>query len=305
MNTKRKLNCYIFSNLIISFLSLNLLTNNQTNNLVLINNIGTGNLKEIYQIKTDSFKVNDNTNVIHVSNKVVQSKNTKIINYVKPSYNQITGTNLVNYAKNYLGLRYVSGGYSLTNGTDCSGFTKLIYNEFNINLGRNVNSQIYSGQYVSKNDLEPGDLVFYGYNSNHASHVAIYMGNSLVIHQSNPNDGVKISPLNMMVYITARRVIFEDVIKEAPIQNSQEKEEIIDNDNLTDNEFNKTDTEINKEDKNTNLDKIEESNSDSSLEIKDEIINDIVEEEIIDNKDISNLEEPIIKEDNSSLNTVL
>jgi len=86
----------------------------------------------------------------------------------------------------------------------------LIYKEFGISLGRTVASQQYSGTYVSKSDLMPGDLVFYSYGSV-ASHVAIYIGDGLIIHESTPRDGVKISSVNIMNYITARRLITSNV----------------------------------------------------------------------------------------------
>ena len=224
MNTKKRLNCYIFSNLIVSCLSLNILTNGTTTEL--ISKESSNTLNKIYEkeaivetIETPDTIISTEQlpSVAQISNKNVQSENNYA--YYKPTYNSVTGTNLVNYAKNFLGLRYVSAGNSLVTGTDCSGFTKLIYKEFGITLGRTVSSQIYNGTYVSKNDLEPGDLVFYSYGSV-ASHVAIYMGNGLIIHESNPRDGVKISSVNIMNYITARRLITSNVQS-----NSQQVEE--------------------------------------------------------------------------------
>ncbi len=220
MNTKKGLNCYIFSNLIVTFLSLNFLINvplstniaNQNDSYVLSKAYETevlanSNLNMGYKTQTTN---TPSTTTISVSRVNVNSQN--YISYIKPSYNSVTGASLVEYAKHYLGLRYVHGGNSLTTGTDCSGFTQLIFREFEIYLGRTVSSQMYSGKYVSKSDLQPGDLVFYGYSSNYASHVGIYMGNGLVIHQSNPRDGVKINTVNMMVYVTARRLITSNVV---------------------------------------------------------------------------------------------
>ena len=217
MNTKKRLNCYVFSNLIISLLSLNIITNNEKT--LLVEKTSNNTLNKIYEKEViESISIPDtiissenNTTVVSISNKSVQSENKVKVSYTKPSYNSITGTNLVNYARNFLGLRYVSAGNSLSTGTDCSGFTRLIYGEFGISLGRTVSSQVYSGTYVSRDDLQPGDLVFYSYG-NVASHVAIYMGNGLIIHESNPRDGVKISSVNIMNYITARRLITSNVV---------------------------------------------------------------------------------------------
>ena len=168
--------------------------------------------KEDLQVETETEplsekkeeKANNNSKVITISKANTASKK-----YVKASYDAVTGNAVVEYAKKYLGLRYVRGGNSLSTGTDCSGFTKLIYKEFGINLSRAVSGQRYAGRYVQKSDLQKGDLIFYGTKAGVASHVAIYIGNGQVIHQSTPKHGVKINSMNMMVYITARRVITE------------------------------------------------------------------------------------------------
>ncbi len=230
MKTKVRLNCYFFSNLIVGLLSLNMVFNNEPKVLVAASN-KEGELEAIYAYTEDleeevvepevvEEEPIEATTTVSVTKKTLAS--SKVIPYVKPSYNSVTGMNLVNYAKHYLGLRYVHAGNSLSTGTDCSGFTRLIFKEFGINLGRTVSSQLYSGSYVSKSDLQPGDLVFYGY-SNYASHVAIYIGGGMVIHESNPRDGVKISSVNMMHYITARRLITASVVKE------EEKPPVVEN----------------------------------------------------------------------------
>jgi len=307
MNTKKRLNCYVFSNLMVSFLALNVITN--TPSIELVKRTSSNTLNKIYESEIitsivnvpDTTIINDDApSVITVSNKTVRSERVESStskSYVKPSYNSVTGTNLVNYARNYLGLRYVSAGNSLQTGTDCSGFTRLIYKEFGINLGRTVSSQVYSGTYVSKSDLQPGDLVFYSYGSV-ASHVAIYMGNGLIIHESNPRDGVKISSVNIMNYITARRLITAsvtnnvsssttEVTKEVKEEVKQEekteiknevttevKQEVVEksNDNIV-KDSNETKTETNK----TNKEVVEEE---VKKEIKEEVKEEKKQEEV-------------------------
>lgn len=298
MNTKKRLNCYVFSNLIISVLSLNLALDNSTTNLVSISN-GTDNvLNKIYE-KESSVVIEQqpviNENLVVVSNKPVQSKNT--ITYIKPSYNSVTGSALVEYSKHYLGLRYVSGGNSLTTGTDCSGFTKLIFKEFGINLGRTVNSQIYQGKYVSKADLRPGDLVFYGSSSSYASHVGIYMGSGLVIHESNPRDGVKINSVDMMVYITARRLITENVVikDDTKEENPEVKEEIKDKD-ILDKEENE-DNNINNEVDSNKKEEVEEL---SKEDVKDNVDSGVKEENKIEEEIKENIKEEVPNVNNNS-----
>ncbi len=299
MKTKVRLNCYFFSNLIVGLLSLNLLYNNDPKTLIKVNN-DEGKLLAIYEMNDSLDKESreverdtdtSDTNIISVSKKVFASK--KVIPYVKPSYNDVTGSNLVNYAKHYLGLPYVHAGSSLETGTDCSGFVRLIYREFGINLGRTVESQLYSGSYVSRNDLEPGDLVFYGY-SGYATHVTIYIGGGMVIHESTPRDGVKISSINMMPYITSRRLITANVYHDTKVE--VKKEEIIVQNEVSEekdeNENENKDLEFKDEVKDNEIENLDES---KNLENENSSLNSEVEKEI----DESLNEEETLKEDNS------
>lgn len=97
---------------------------------------------------------------------------------------------IVEYAKQFLGNRYVWGGSSLTNGTDCSGFTMSLYARYGHSLPHNAAAQ--AGVTRSVSSPKPGDLFFYS-NGSRINHVAMYIGNGLVIHASNPSDGIKIS----------------------------------------------------------------------------------------------------------------
>ena len=290
MNTKRRLNCYVFGNLIVSFLTLDLLTNPTSK--VLVQKSSDTTLNKIYEkqevmtISTPDTIISsgEETIVYRISNN--SSIEEKNYNYEKPSYNSVTGTNLVNYAKKFLGLRYVSAGNSLATGTDCSGFTRLIYQEFGISLGRTVSSQIYSGTYVNKEDLQPGDLVFYSYGSV-ASHVAIYIGDGLIIHESTPRDGVKISSVNIMRYITARRLITSSVVSSQVIEPTIEtKEESV-----------VIEPPI-EEPKEEEISIIVESSEEVIEEPKEEVVEELEEE--IQEEPIEEVTEEI-KEENSSL----
>lgn len=102
---------------------------------------------------------------------------------------------MVEFAKKYLGNRYRYGGTSLTNGIDCSAFTRAIYKNAGISIPRTSREQARSGKSISRSELKPGDLVFYGSKS-YINHVAMYIGNGKVIHASNRRDGIKISNMN-------------------------------------------------------------------------------------------------------------
>lgn len=119
-------------------------------------------------------------------------------------------SNLVNFAKKYLGYRYVWGGtsFSRDGGVDCSGFVKLVFKQFGYYLSRTSREQARGGRTISKSNLKPGDLVFYGNNSTgYINHVAIYIGNNRVIHASNRRDGIKISNVNYRKPIKCVRYI--------------------------------------------------------------------------------------------------
>ncbi|MCI5936379.1 MAG: C40 family peptidase [Eubacterium sp.] len=97
---------------------------------------------------------------------------------------------IVEFAKKFLGNRYVWGGSSLTGGTDCSGFTMSLYAHYGYSLPHNAAAQAGVTRKVSS--PKPGDLFFYS-NGSRINHVAMYIGGGMVIHASNPTDGIKIS----------------------------------------------------------------------------------------------------------------
>lgn len=97
---------------------------------------------------------------------------------------------IVEYAKQFLGNPYVWGGSSLTGGTDCSGFTMSLYAKYGHSLPHNAAAQ--AGVTRSVSSPKPGDLFFYS-NGSRINHVAMYIGGGMVIHASNPTDGIKIS----------------------------------------------------------------------------------------------------------------
>lgn len=108
---------------------------------------------------------------------------------------------IVNEAKKHLGLRYVWGGESLTTGADCSGFVRAVYKKCGVNISqlnrtaKGMSSQSY-GKTVTLANAQPGDLVFYADSRGNVNHVAMYMGNGQVIHESGRTSGCKINNVN-------------------------------------------------------------------------------------------------------------
>ena len=114
---------------------------------------------------------------------------------VTESMNTSTGEDVVNFAKQFIGTPYVSGGNSLSSGVDCSGFVQQVYKNFDIHLQRSSRDQYACDGYeVSRSELQPGDLVFYGYGS--VCHVSMYIGNDEVIHAPVPGQSVCIVPIH-------------------------------------------------------------------------------------------------------------
>jgi len=118
------------------------------------------------------------------------------------------GTRIVNYAKQFIGNPYKWGGTSLTNGIDCSGFTRAIFNHFNIKINGNSKSQATQGRSVSGlSNARVADLLFYCDSRGVVEHVAIYEGNNRIVHAANKRDGIKESNANYKTPCRIRRFI--------------------------------------------------------------------------------------------------
>lgn len=108
---------------------------------------------------------------------------------------------LMDYSiRSFIGVPYIWGGES-RNGTDCSGFTVVVYREQGLRLPRVSRQQYMVGRTVpSINQLNYGDLVFFaGSGFGSVSHVGIYVGEGRFAHASCSR-GVTISSLNKRYY---------------------------------------------------------------------------------------------------------
>jgi len=113
-----------------------------------------------------------------------------------------TGAQIVAVAQRYIGVPYVYGGAS-PSGFDCSGLVQYVFNQVGISIPRVAVDQSKGGQAVSRDNLQPGDLVFFG---SPVSHVGIYIGNGQFINAPKTGDVVKISSLSTRTdYNCARR----------------------------------------------------------------------------------------------------
>ena len=98
---------------------------------------------------------------------------------------------VVGIAMQYLGVPYVWGGAS-PSGFDCSGFLMYVYAKVGVSLPHNAAMQYGLGTAVSKDQLQPGDLVFF----DGLGHNGMYIGGGQFIHAPHSGDVVKISSLS-------------------------------------------------------------------------------------------------------------
>ncbi|KOA19104.1 gamma-D-glutamyl-L-lysine endopeptidase [Clostridium homopropionicum DSM 5847] len=154
-------------------------------------------------VKEDQAKIKE-------TKRLIAQMTAKVSSSSKPSRGSASYSSdaVVSYAAKFLGAPYVWGANG-AESFDCSGFTKYVYAHFDVRLPRVSRDQAEVGTYVAKSDLQPGDLVFFGYNGGSGSihHVGIYVGNDSYIHAPRTGDVVKISSLSSRSdYATARRV---------------------------------------------------------------------------------------------------
>jgi cell wall-associated NlpC family hydrolase len=98
-------------------------------------------------------------------------------------------------ARRYLGVRYLWGGMTRA-GIDCSGLTYQAFRAVGRTLPRDAADQSQVGRPVSRKQLRPGDLVFFGPGSwKTIHHVGIYAGDGQVLHAPHTGSAVQLTPL--------------------------------------------------------------------------------------------------------------
>ncbi len=101
-------------------------------------------------------------------------------------------------AHKFLGITYTWGGVS-SFGFDCSGFTQMLERQRGIEMPRDADLQAaWSGVIpVEREDLQPGDLLFFGASAAKITHTGMYLGNGEFIHDTtHDHPGVQISRLD-------------------------------------------------------------------------------------------------------------
>jgi cell wall-associated NlpC family hydrolase len=124
-------------------------------------------------------------------------------------------------ALRFVGVRYRRGGDSEAGGFDCSGFTRHVFGHHGIALPRRVDEQASAPGLVAvrREDLQPGDLVFFNTLRRTFSHVGIYIGDNRFVHAPRPGGEVRTENLGvgywMRRYTGARRV---EAVAHSPLE---------------------------------------------------------------------------------------
>ncbi len=121
---------------------------------------------------------------------------------------------LVINAMAFLGVPYKWGGNSFDTGFDCSGFVRAVYEQsVGKVLPRRSHEQAAATQVIDRNELKPGDLVFFNTMRRAFSHVGIYVGEGRFIHSPRAGAHVRMEDMRLSYWNSrfngARRVLLD------------------------------------------------------------------------------------------------
>jgi len=109
-----------------------------------------------------------------------------------------TASDMVVSSMRFLGVRYVRGGTNANSGFDCSGFTRYIFeHSLGLVLPRRADEQAHASGLlnVKRDELKPGDLVFFNTLRRTFSHVGIYIGEGKFIHSPRAGGEVRVEDM--------------------------------------------------------------------------------------------------------------
>ena len=108
---------------------------------------------------------------------------------------KVTGREIADFALQFVGYNYRWGGASPATGFDCSGLVYYVYGHYGYELNRVACDQATNGRAVSKDKLQPGDIICFYSGGDYIGHVGIYIGNNMFVHAANSTSGVITSSL--------------------------------------------------------------------------------------------------------------
>ena len=104
---------------------------------------------------------------------------------------------VTDHALELIGVRYKFGGQSPEKGLDCSGLVKYVFEQVTgVSMPRSAREQASVGEKVDRDDLQPGDLVFFNTRRAAFSHVGIYLGDNEFVHAPRKKSSVKIANID-------------------------------------------------------------------------------------------------------------
>jgi cell wall-associated NlpC family hydrolase len=113
-----------------------------------------------------------------------------------PSWSS-TAQEIIVHAISQTGVKYKYGGITPDSGFDCSGFVRYVFQQAaNLTLPHGALAISQVGTRVSKDELQPGDLVFFNTLRSVTSHVGIYVGNNRFIHSPSVGGTISVTDMN-------------------------------------------------------------------------------------------------------------
>ena len=128
---------------------------------------------------------------VEVKAKPVYTPSTPVYSNAPAS---AVGGDVVSIAYSLVGSPYISGSNG-PYGFDCSGFVQYVYSRVGKSVSRSSYTQAYDGVGVSYANAQPGDILNWGHGGA-VTHSALYVGNGLMIHATNPSQGVVVSSVS-------------------------------------------------------------------------------------------------------------
>ena len=158
-----------------------------------------------HTFQENTFEENISPDITYISYKKHYSPNNKLK----------VITSIENKAKSFLGVPYVWGATGPSK-FDCSGFTQWVYRDAGINIPRVSKNQARVGEFISYDNLQRGDMVFFDTKKKRTgsvTHVGIYLGSGDFIHASSAGKSVVIYNFNNKTFYKKRFLWGRRVLK--------------------------------------------------------------------------------------------
>ncbi len=123
-----------------------------------------------------------------------------------------SAADITSYALSLIGVDYRFGGNTPDQGLDCSGLIRYVFQQATgISLPRSAREQARVGESIKRDDLQPGDLVFFNTRRFQFSHVGLYIGDNRFIHAPSSGGSVEVTSLDnrywQKAFNGARRIV--------------------------------------------------------------------------------------------------